>query len=98
MMARKIAPTLVLLCHKSFLASACPLRPQYGHEGRRTMSAFACRHRSEGMDAGLWRSGREGSAARLETFGYGSGLEEGKRLRGGKPSSLGREKRVCRDA
>src|ERR1700687_1431600 len=50
------------------------------------------------MDVGLWRSGRTGGAARAETFGEASGMQEGKRCWGGKPSSLGRQEGVRRDA
>src|ERR1700687_4023624 len=50
------------------------------------------------MDVGLWRSGRTGGAARAETFGEASGMQEGKRCWGGKPSTLGRQEGVRRDA
>ena len=50
------------------------------------------------IDAGLCRSTRTGSAARAETFGYGSGTQEGERRRGGKPSSLGRQECIGGDA
>src|SRR5271169_3577235 len=50
------------------------------------------------MDAGLCRSGRTSCPAGSEAFGYASGTEEGKRCWGGKPSPLGRQEGVRRDA
>jgi hypothetical protein len=59
---------LVLLCHK---------RPQEGQHGSSRASARAMSDRMVAMDAGLWRSGRTGTSPWAETFGYGSGSEEG---------------------
>ena len=50
------------------------------------------------MDEGTCRSGRTGSAPRLEALGKASGAEEGERLRGEKGRALGREERIRRDA
>ena len=49
------------------------------------------------IEVGTWRSGRTGSAPRLETFGKTSGTEEGQRRRGGKPRELGGEEGIRRD-
>ena len=50
------------------------------------------------IDVDTSRSGSTGSAARRETFGKASGLEEGQRLRRGKGRALGRQERIRRDA
>jgi hypothetical protein len=50
------------------------------------------------IEVGLCLSARTGSAARSETSGYWSGLEEGKRLRGGKAAPLGRQEAIGGDA
>jgi hypothetical protein len=53
--------------------------------------------RKDAIEAGLCRSGLSGTAPRAETSGYWRRLEEGQRRWGGKPSSLGYEKRVGGD-
>src|SRR5260370_26648805 len=71
-------------------------RPQE-RQGSRCSSARARSSYAVAMDVGTWRSGRTGSAPRLETFGKASGAEEGERLRGGKPRALGGEVGIGRD-
>ena len=71
----------------------CPL-PSIPHQGQCGSAGMIRRmwcHRIVVIEQGLWRSVRTGSAPWAETFGYGSGSEEGERRRGGKPSALGRQ-------
>ena len=71
-------------------------RPQERH-GSRCSSARARSSYAVAIEVGTWRSGRTGSAPRLETFGKASGSEEGERLWGGNPRALGGEVGIRRD-
>src|SRR6266436_6539356 len=71
-------------------------RPHEG-QGRRCSSARARRAYAVAIEVGTCRSGRTGSAPRLETFGKTRGCEEGQRRRGGKPRALGGEEGIGGD-
>src|SRR5262245_12859987 len=85
---------VVLLCYETSAVSGG--RP-HQRQGSRCSSARASSSYAVAMEVGTWRSGRTGSAPRLETSGKRSGSEEGQRLRGGKTRPLGGEEGIRRD-